>query len=123
MMFGRSCAGSAGNSTDSTPASYAPRAPPPASTSPTASREGTGDRRQERTGGGEVGAQLVLRQPHLVRAVVAGVRQRGPGEVGFAGLGPVAEVGGKADPAVAQARLEHPGGPAAPEEVERLLEA
>ena len=45
----------------------------------------------------------------LVRAVVAGLRQRGPGEVGRARLGLVAEVGGQALPAVAPVGRPHPG--------------
>src|SRR5688572_8555607 len=119
MMFGRSSTGSAGSRTDSTPASYAPRAPPPARTRPTGLREGTGDRREEHARGGEVRAQLVLREPDLVRAVVAGVRERRPGEVRLARLGLVAEVGGQAHPAVAHARLQHAGRLVVPVHVDR----
>jgi CelD/BcsL family acetyltransferase involved in cellulose biosynthesis len=54
--------------------------------------------------------------------VVAGVRERGPGEVGVARLRLVAEIGGQADPAVALAGVQHARRLALPEGVERLLE-
>ena len=89
---------------------------------PTGSREGTRDRLEEVTGGGEVGAQLVLREPDLVRAVVARVRERRPGEVGLARLRLVAEERGQADPAVARARLQHARRLVVPEDVERAFQ-
>ena len=73
-------------------------------------RQRTRDGREERAGRRQVSAQLLEREPDLVGAVVAGLRERGPGEVGLARLGPVAEKRRQAEPAVAPVGLLHAGG-------------
>ncbi len=80
------------------------------------------DGREERARRRQVSAQLLEREPDLVGAVVAGLRERGPGEVGRARLGPVAEVRRQALPAVAPVGLLHAGGAGDPERVQRGLE-